>query len=260
MTSSPALMERFMDALLTGNGENAGDYLKNKDGFPPEKQLSVYTEAYRLRLLEVLRGTFPALVSYLGEARFNIVAERFIREHPSRRFNIDAYPPGFAPYFVAEEPDSAARELAMLEHAVAEVYMAGESAPLTPQWAAAQTEASLAQAALALRTASRLMMFTYQVNDYLDALREGKTPQTPQAQPNYLLIVRHRHQVQRLALSQGEYALLGLLDGRTPLAKALEHRRFAPHIAEASQGGELMRWFTRWIEKGLLQEPCLTTP
>jgi hypothetical protein len=103
------------------------------------------------------------------------------------------------------------------------------------------------------RAASRLLASHFPVNEYLTAFRGGANPAKPAPGPTWLLVYRHRHQVQRLLLAEGEYVLLSLLAEGKPLAMALQDARFAA-LGE-NVHGDIMHWLARWLCEGCLREP-----
>lgn len=50
--------------------------------------LDIYTNAYRIRLLDTLAQDYPALKQLMGEQLFNKMASQFIEEHPSKSYTL----------------------------------------------------------------------------------------------------------------------------------------------------------------------------
>jgi hypothetical protein len=254
MSRYAQLLDSMMNAILAGDTESAGALLREKDGFPARAQLAVYAQGYRIRLREAIEGAYPALHYYLGKGAFELLAEGFIAQYPSRHFNLDRYVIGFGPYVAQACADVFACELAELESTIHLVYQAEETPALGVEWAQAQTPESFAAAPLGLRAASRLFAFDYPVEEYFAAFREEKKPATPAPRPNWLLVLRHKHQVKRLALGEAEYLLLSLLAEGHTLGEALDHPHLQPHLDEHS-AVHLRDWMARWINEGVLREP-----
>src|SRR3990167_9687947 len=53
-----------------------------------EQGLAIYHNAYRARLLEALRGDYPAVHGWLGDAEFDALAGAYIAAHPSQHFSL----------------------------------------------------------------------------------------------------------------------------------------------------------------------------
>ncbi|PPJ80640.1 DUF2063 domain-containing protein, partial [Staphylococcus haemolyticus] len=82
--------------------------------------LRIYHNAYRSRLLAVLREDFPALQQWLGEQSFEQLALAYIAAWPPRHFSIrwlGEKLPEFIRSYIAEPQLSPMRELAELEWA-----------------------------------------------------------------------------------------------------------------------------------------------
>lgn len=53
-----------------------------------EQGLAIYHNAYRARLLEALRGDYPAVHGWLGDEEFDALALAYLRVHPSQHFSL----------------------------------------------------------------------------------------------------------------------------------------------------------------------------
>ena len=51
-------------------------------------RLGIYADAYRLRLLEVLRTDFPALHTLAGDTEFERIGHAYIEAHPSEHYSV----------------------------------------------------------------------------------------------------------------------------------------------------------------------------
>lgn len=56
-----------------------------------EKRLSIYRDAYRLRIIEALATVYPQLKALLGDVLFNKIASEYITAHPSTYRNLRWY-------------------------------------------------------------------------------------------------------------------------------------------------------------------------
>jgi len=94
------------------------------------ERFKIYTDAYRLRLIEALSTDFPALKNHLGEERFVELGHAYIDAVPSDQFSLrwfGRHLPRFlaetAPY--AEQPHL--NELAVFEWVLSEAFDAADS-------------------------------------------------------------------------------------------------------------------------------------
>jgi hypothetical protein len=91
---------------ITADGAWAGLLKPTREGKPP--LLQIYRHAYRSRLTDALRDTYPVLHRVLGDEEFDRVAAAFITARPSRRPSIR--------WFGAELADFLAANPALLPH------------------------------------------------------------------------------------------------------------------------------------------------
>ena len=255
MHSYAQLLDAMMDAIVNADAAPADALLLAKQDFTPGAQLGVYIEGYRLRLLDAVESAYPALSYYLGKPEFIKLANGFITAQPSRYFNLDKYAVPFAPYVAAHTSDAFARELAQLEGAIHDIYQREETPAIDGQWAERQTPETLSSAPLLPRAASCLLAFEFPVDDYVSAFRAEEKPDKPLAQKTWLLVLRHKNQVQRLPLEHGEYALLALLAEGLTLAEAFEDPRLAPALEDENFATSLQGWLARWMAQGVLRQP-----
>lgn len=66
-------------------------------------RLAIYSDAYRLRLLEALRVDFPALHTLAGDAEFERIGRAYIDAHPSGHFSIRYFGRRLAGFLQGEE-------------------------------------------------------------------------------------------------------------------------------------------------------------
>jgi Putative DNA-binding domain len=96
--------------------------------------LAVYRNAYRTRLVEVLQGTFPRTLKWVGEAAFDQAAAHHLIVKPPRSWTVDLAGAGF-PKTVAElfGSDPEVGDLAWLEWAMHLNFVATDPVPIDAQ-------------------------------------------------------------------------------------------------------------------------------
>jgi hypothetical protein len=72
----------FQDFLLDGNSDILKQILSTEK-ISGESRLQIYAEAYRARLHEALAYNYPGLHKYLGDEAFYLLAEAYLKNHPS---------------------------------------------------------------------------------------------------------------------------------------------------------------------------------
>lgn len=123
------MQQEFQRALLAQQRTPPAFIVDTADVSSSER-FQVYTEAYRLRLIEALIADYPALQAYLGDDGFDSMARAYIQARPSDKFSIRWF--GLhLPSFLRETPpydrQPEVQELAAFEWALSEAFDASES-------------------------------------------------------------------------------------------------------------------------------------
>jgi uncharacterized protein (UPF0276 family) len=239
----------MQDAIMLGAkfDSDPAAWIRAKNKFLPADQLAIYTNAYRYRLCDSTAEDYPVLKTYLGDNQFDRLIRDFIETVRSDHFNIGRFGAKL-PDFVATQTslDTFARELCILETAIAQLTDPQETEALTPEHLANMTPETLLESVLHPREALQLFTFKWSVNDYYRSVNEDHPMTTPPEQrPTYLAVFRHEDTVWRMELAEQEYALLERLFAGMPVGAALEEDSSA-----ATE--QLSLWFARWIRNGLL--------
>lgn len=90
--------------------------------------LTVYQNNYRSALVEVLREAHPRALLWLGDADFEALAAQYIDARPPAHWTIDAYGAGF-PALLRDGADAVAGDLAAIDRAVGDVFVARDAVP-----------------------------------------------------------------------------------------------------------------------------------
>jgi hypothetical protein len=250
------LLNDFHNAILMDDATQITPTIKPHPHLTPVQQFAVYSDGYRIRLVQAIRSDYPILLNLLGEKEFDKIAHGYIKKYPPTNYNLDYYPNEFTKVMDEHCDDKFACEVAMLEGAIAEVFMLPDSDPLSADGFSNISLENFGAMTLKLRTACRLLQFSYQTSDWLTFARANNSlpllqSERGQKTPSWLLVVRHNNEVQRHNLSEQEYTLLqNLADGKNvsdALEKTLsEHELHAEIIATS-----LQRWFADWVKNGV---------
>lgn len=135
--------DQFQRAILSGDGS----VLKAiPDGAHEVKAklLSVYQDAYVLRLVEVIGSDYTALKAYLGGEAFDKLARAYIAKHPSQSRNARWVADRLATFVAETEPyksDRVVGDLANIERALANAFDSQDASALgVPDLAAVAPE------------------------------------------------------------------------------------------------------------------------
>jgi len=91
MKSLAQLQHNFQQCLLERDDAAVLPAIAAAGRAAPDRQLSVYSNAYRLRLREVLENDYPVLAAAVGDAAFDELAEAYITSHPSQGFSLRSF-------------------------------------------------------------------------------------------------------------------------------------------------------------------------
>jgi hypothetical protein len=96
--------------------------------------LAIYHNAYRARLLEVLRTDFVTILHWMGDDEFDRLASSYLRQYPSGHYSLRWLGKGFAGFIrehLVPEQSAPLAELASLEWAFTLAFDAPAGQPLT---------------------------------------------------------------------------------------------------------------------------------
>ncbi len=90
MTELTQVQDQFQKFIFSGQSEIT-DSIVQTDRVSIDTRLGIYRDAYKLRLIESLTFTFPAVHAYLGTEAFQKVCSSYIDVHPSSYRSIRWY-------------------------------------------------------------------------------------------------------------------------------------------------------------------------
>ena len=129
MKTLRSLQEDFQSHVLTG-GERLQAQILGSEQVSAAERLAIYTDGYRLRLLEALDTDFPGLHRLLGDTGFDAMGRAYIDAHPSPYFSLRWYGDRLSEFLRSTEPYSkypAFAEMAAFEWAKSDAFDAAES-------------------------------------------------------------------------------------------------------------------------------------
>ncbi len=86
--TSLASLQRDLQKLIVDGDESIASAIDSSDEIPAATRLKIYSDAYRLRLIEALQANFPVLERLLGADQFARVTQLYLSIRPSRHFSI----------------------------------------------------------------------------------------------------------------------------------------------------------------------------
>lgn len=246
-------LQEQLRGAIAGAGPRALDpdgVLRSTAKLSAAERLDLYRRSHRLRLLEAMRASYPALSHMLGRELFDDLAWEYLQERPSRSYTLQRLGEAFPDYLEANRPDAdGPREtwpdlmidLARLERTFAEVYDAagleGEAAPTAADLPPAPDAGWLA-ATVEPAPCLRLVRSSFAAGPYLAAVRRGEEPALPVPAERFLALSRRDYAVRLTPLDTARYRLLGSLCRGATVEQAAAVADLAPLAAWQ----EVRRW------------------
>jgi uncharacterized protein (UPF0276 family) len=229
------------------------EWIRAKIEFAPADQLSVYVNAYRFRLRDIIAEDYPVLQQNLGDDLFSKLIENFVETINSDHFNVSRYALKL-PQFISkyEGCDAFALELCTLETAISQLADLTETVPLDPTHLEDITLEVFMESVLIPRAALQLFAFDYPVNDYYIAVKEEKLLHKIKPKKTFIAVFRHDDVIWRMPLARDEYHLLLKLFSGLQIGIALENLQAEIDVPEEELMPKLSNWFSRWMRNGLL--------
>jgi hypothetical protein len=218
--------------------------------------LAIYYNAYKARLLEVLRNDFVAILHWMGDDEFDRLASSYIRHYPSGHYSLRWLGKGFEGFIrehLVPEQSAPLAELASLEWAFTLAFDAPAGQPLTLESMA--TLAPEEWPELRVKPTPSLQCLECRFNSlslWRSVKEESEFPDSMELDiPQTCLIWRNQLICSYRSLDPAQAtALDGLLN---------EGWSFAELCAELAvtygEGAPLqaVTWLKQWIQEGLLE-------
>ena len=262
-------LQAWMVALIGHDKSLTGDPLLSKAAavhfsgnarLSPAEQIDIYRVQYWLRHTAVLIDHFDGLSRYLGQQRWQTLAEGFLRRTESSVVALSDLGHDLWRYIEQLAPFSDQRlcaDMARLEWAYQRAFSAADDDLLSLEKIEQIPLESWAQARFSVSHSLQFLELSYPVADLRRKLRAGdRLEQNALSQPrSHMLVVYRRDQViYDKELSGPAFLLLRELAQNTPLIPACE--RVIERCPEAQElfENQLMQWFSLWGKLGWITD------
>jgi len=230
----------FSDWLTDTTGEDGKPAIASQ----ASAGFAVYRNNYRAQLIGCLEASYPQVARWIGADAFREAAIHHIGIHPPRSWTLDQYGVDFPDTVFALYPRSPdLRELAWIECALAEAFVATDSTPLTTESLA---NVNWDAATLTLTPSLRMHEATTNADDLWFALdAEATVPEGEMLdQPGGFVVWRKGFRSQLKRVDATDYAALLALrnDGRFAAWCDVLVERLAEERGIARAGTLLAEW------------------
>jgi hypothetical protein len=235
--SREGLEPRDLDAAVIGD-----------DRLSSAARVDIYANMYFYRLLDVMKEDFPGVLDAVGDANFHNLVTGYLIEYPPTGFSVQSVGRSFADYLrdhpiIAEFPFLA--ELASLERATIDVFLAVDTAALHAESMRAVDPARWAEVRMRLAPSAMLCEFDWRVADYLHALEQELKAETPQRERNLTLVWRKNNRAHFRVVETSETEPLKLLNAAPSFGEICES--IAAHSDAENPTAEINRIVSRWF-------------
>ncbi len=194
------------------------------NGLAPAARLQIYQNIIFNNLTAALRTDYPAVLKLVGEDFFESAAARYIRGYPSRSGNLQDYGAAFAE-FLAAMPEAASvpylADVARLEWARQESYLAADAAPLDAAALAGLPEDQHARLCLTLHPSLRLVESAHPIWDIWKFCQQTAPRRLNlSGEGQALMVWREASQLAMQPVAGGQRKFVAALLCGTPLAAA----------------------------------------
>jgi hypothetical protein len=258
LVTDPDGVESARAASGDPSGARLGELLRADRGLSAVARLSVYANAYLVRIRACLREDFPALAAVLGEAAFHDLVQTYLMMHPPERPSLrhagarlaaHLRTPPFAAIFASRAPFAA--ELAALEWAIVDAFHAPDRAALGREALAQVPLDAWPSLRLELTPSLRVLRGEWPVQLVRERFdRDGGMPDAAPRAPTQLRVwrcdeaVRHRA-VDGLEADALERAARGETFGAICDGAAVE-------VGEGEASRAAAQWLADWVADGLV--------
>ncbi len=220
-------------------------------------RLSIYAEAYFLRLVDAMQADFSRLFLILGEHRFQKLVADYLKAYPSQNSNIGEVGRHLSS-FIQDYPETVdtpfLAALADLEWQSIEVFYADDFEEFDPRELSRLQEDEWSQLKLFMNPSSRILSslwpldIFWRLEEESDPLSLAKNPQ----EKNFLLWRQKGLVNFQMIPAQEAFAFKCFQEGKN-LSETLEEvtEHFAREDADALSAS-VMSFFSRWITDGLI--------
>jgi hypothetical protein len=248
------LQQAFQRQVLTPDTDFA-DHIVGTARVDAATRVGVYTEAYRLRLIEALETDYPTLKRVLGDADFDALARAYIDQFPSEHYSI-RYFGRHLPHLLRARPpyrdNTLLTELAAFEWAMTDAFDAPDVTPVGVEDLAQVAPCDWPGLTFTLHPSAQRLDLTWNVAALWHAQEADQPLPPPEAAPYPLgwVVWRQGLQIYFRSLSVDQaWALDALRQGQSfaELCEGLCGWIDAQHVAAHAAG--LLR---QWLGDGLI--------
>ncbi len=215
-----------------------------------EKRLSIYADAYRLRIIEALSTAYPKLHSLLGDALFDSTARDYIDYYPSEYRNMRWVGDKMAKHLLNVLPQHPiAAELAKFEWALGLAFDAESVAIVSVQDLAAISPETWGVLSFELHPAVQLLDLTWNVIPVWQALDAEEAPPVPVQNHEACLVWRADLNSHYRSMDAQEFQMLKHINAGATFGELCE---ILYETLGDSATQQAAQYLASWLEAGII--------
>ncbi|MDD1793210.1 DNA-binding domain-containing protein [Enterovibrio sp. ZSDZ42] len=247
------IQDQFQSIVLNETCRDANWVNQSAQRLSSKDRLAIYHNAYRVRLIDVLRDTFGHTVTYLGDDWFNQLAADYVQSHHSCYNNIGFYGDVFPEFLAQQLPDDLeVSELAALDWTLRRAFDGADSPVMTLE--DLQGIASAESQDGTLKTVPTLSVTTHHFNtlDIWHAIDQDVAPPevAPLPQQINVLVWRKGHSPHFRSISSIESAAIGYVSSGMNLNDL--GAKLSAQFPDTDMSVEFGQMLLRWINDEVL--------
>lgn len=252
MSTLKNLQQQFQNFLIQDD-QTIGTSIKSTPTFNTQDRLAVYSDAYCLRLIDILAKEFPMLKKFCGEEKFDEAAFRYLDQHPSQHYSLYRFAnhfSGFLKTYFNDEPVIA--ELATFERALSDVLLAGNGQRIGVQALLDLTPEQWPNMKLILHPAVQTIALTLNVPDIWRALNAEQALPEIKSSPSAYLIWRFHQQSYFASLTPEQFRIFTAIQHGDCFAEICED--LIGQLEEEKIGEFVAGVLQQWLKNGIFTQ------
>lgn len=246
------LQADFQASIIDGNSTMFKRNIIDDAKVGADKRLSIYADAYRLRIIEALSTAYSKLHMLLGDGLFDVTARQYIDQYPSIYRNMRWVGDMMSEHLLSTLPQHPiASELASFEWALGLAFDAEDANVVTVQDLAAIPSETWGELSFTLHTSVQLLELHWNVISVWQALDMEENPPVPAQNNAPCLIWRSDLNSHYRSLKAQEFqAILHIKDGAN-FGALCEHLFEKMGDAATQQAAQ---YLAGWLEAGIISD------
>jgi len=255
-------LQTHFQKYIFENDSSIADHVIGTQKVTKEMRLSIYYNAYRLRLQEALDSSFPVLKAYLGHQPFEKLCHEYIQKYPSFYRSIRWFGDQFPAFLIQHKKYKKMKhlsELALWEWKSALAFDAKDAPVLdVAQMASIPPEAWSEITFKIHPTVQRILLSHNTVAIWQSIFDETEIPVvTSTKNPVSWVIWRKHLLIQYVSLSDDEVAAFDVIAQNQTFSMMCE--KLCDYVSEDQAGLRAASLLKNWITQGLIESVVLPT-